>query len=126
MDLYDVKARGIRSPLNSREISHLFRSGQLHRRVRCKPRGEANWRTIGELFPLLEHGIGTYSLPPVIRKPAARRRVLAFAAVTALMATGIFLYYNRSERDLIDVRSAAETLSHPATEPVVLARGNQR
>ena len=124
MDLYDVKARGIRSPLNSREISHLFRSGQLHRRVRCKPRGEASWRTIGELFPLLEYGIGGYSLPPVTPKPAARRRVLAFAGVTALMATGIFLYYNRSARDLIDVRSAAEPLSHPATEPVVLARGN--
>ena len=124
MDLYDVKARGIRSPLNSREISHLFRSGHLQRRVRCKPRGEASWQTIGELFPLLEYGIGGYSLPPEDAKPAARRLVLAFAGVAALMATGMFLYYNRSARDLIDVRSAAEILSHPATESVVLARSN--
>lgn len=124
MDLYDVKARGIRSPLNSREISHLFRSGHLHQRVQCKPRGETKWRTIGELFPLLKYGIGGYSLPPENPKPTARHRVLAFAGVAALMATGVFLYYNRSARDLIDVRSAAETLSHPATEPVVLARGN--
>lgn len=126
MDLYDVKARGIRGPLNSREISHLFRTGHLHPRVRCKPRGEASWQTIGELFPLLEYGIGSYSLPPETPRPAARRLVLAFAGVAALMATGVFLYYNRSAWDLIDVRSAVETLSHPATEPVVLARGNQR
>jgi hypothetical protein len=124
MDLYDVKARGIRSPLNSREISHLFRSGQLHRRARCKPRGEASWRTIGELFPLLEYGVGGYSLPPENMKSAGRRLGFAFAGAAAVLATGIFLYCNRSGRDLIDVRSAAETLSHPATEPVVLARCN--
>jgi hypothetical protein len=124
MDLYDVKARGIRSPLNSREISHLFRSGHLHRRVRCKPKGEANWQTVGELFPLLEYGIGGYSLPPEDAKPAARRLVLAFAGVAALLATGIFFYCNRSARDFIDVRSAAESLSHPVAESAVLARGN--
>lgn len=58
MDLYDVKARGLRSPLNSREISHLLRAGYLHRRMPCKPKGETRWLTIGELFPLLEYGAG--------------------------------------------------------------------
>ena len=55
MDLYDINARGFPSPLNAREISQLFRAGQLHPRTPCKPKGDASWRTIDELFPLLKY-----------------------------------------------------------------------
>ena len=105
MDLYEVKAPGIRCPLNSGEISHLFRSGHLHRRVRCKPKGESNWQTIGELFPLLEYGFGGYSLPSEDSKFFGRR--LALALLVALMATGVMLYCNRSIRDSTAVRVVA-------------------
>jgi len=54
MELYDVKGRGFAGPLNSQEISQLFRSGTFGPSLPCKPRGEATWRTIDELFPLLK------------------------------------------------------------------------
>ena len=120
MDLYEVKARGLRCPLNSGEISHLFRVGHLHRRVRCKPRGEANWRTIGELFPLLEYGLGGYSLPPEESKPVGRR--LGLVLLATLMATGAYLCCNRSARDSTDVTSVAESLSHQVAGPIAIAR----
>ena len=55
MDLYDIGARGFSGPLNAREISQLFRAGLLHPRIPCKPKGDATWRTIDELFPLLKY-----------------------------------------------------------------------
>lgn len=122
MDLYDVKAAGIRGPLNSREISHLFRSGLLHRRVRCKPKGESNWRTIGELFPLLEYGFGGYSLPLEGSKSVGFR--LALALLAALMATGVFLYCNRSVRDSTDIRVVTNSPSHQVVTPIVIVRSN--
>ena len=122
MNLYEVRAPGINCPLNSREISHLFRSGHLHQRVRCKPKGESSWRTIGELFPLLEYGIGGYSLPPEGSKPVGRRRTLALFA--ALMATAAYLYCDRSFRGSTDVRSAAKSPSHQVAAPIVIARNN--
>ncbi len=127
MDLYDVKARGIRSPLNSREISHLFRAGHLHRRVRCRPKGEASWCTIGELFPLLEYGIGGYSLPLDESEPTLRRRVLKLVAIVVgviVTAAAAFLIYNRSALDSVHVRAAAKSRSTQATAALVLARNN--
>lgn len=50
-----MKARGFHSALNSREIDRLFRAGVLGGRQPCKPKGEARWRTIDELFPLLKY-----------------------------------------------------------------------
>ena len=55
MDLYDVRGRGFHSPLNAREISRLYRFGQLDGRHPCKPKGEARWRSVDDLFPLLRY-----------------------------------------------------------------------
>ena len=55
MDLYDVRGRGFHSPLNAREISRLYRFGQLDGRHPCKPKGEAKWHSVDELFPLLRY-----------------------------------------------------------------------
>ncbi len=91
MDLYEIKARGLRGPLNSREISHLFRVGYLHHRVPCKAKDEATWRTIGEFFPLLEYGIGSYTLPPdhtaATRRLSRTRLYLLLLALVGLGAS---------------------------------------
>ena len=58
MDLYDIRAGALPSPLNRREISQLFRFGDIGPRTRCKPVGEAKWQTIDELFPLLKYEAG--------------------------------------------------------------------
>jgi len=95
MELYEVKKAGFRSPLSSREISHLVRVGELHRRVRCRPTGEESWRTIAELFPLLEYHAPAYSLPSDVTTHG-RRLVLTFAMLASLIATGAFVYGGRS------------------------------
>lgn len=92
MDLYDVKARGLSQPLNSREISHLLRAGHLHPQVPCKPTGKARWLTVGQLFPLLEYGGGTYSLPPNATEKTRTPTRLPLALVSVLVvlaATGV-------------------------------------
>ena len=122
MDLYEVKAPGIRGPLNSGEISHLFRSGHLHRRVRCKPKGESNWQTIGELFPLLEYGFGGYSLPLEASKSVGRRP--AVALLVTLIASGAYLCCDRPAHGSTGVRSVAELPSHQVVAPIVIARSN--
>lgn len=122
MELYEVKAPGLRYPLNSVEISHLVRSGHLHRRVRCKPAGEANWRTIGELFPLLEYGSGGYSLPSEHSKPARGR--VAFALLAVLVAAGVYVCWDRFTRDSTNVSSVFQPAGHRADAPIVIARSN--
>ena len=122
MDLYEVKAPGIRFPLNSGEISHLFRSGHLHRRMRCKPKGASIWLTIGELFPLLEYGSGGYSLPAEDSAHVGRR--LALALLAGLMATGVYLYSDRSARVATNFRAAGESPHHQVAAPIVIARNN--
>jgi hypothetical protein len=72
MDLYDVRGRGFHSPLNAREISRLYRFGQLDGRHPCKPKGEAKWRTVNELFPSLRYEAAA---PPLrFDDPGALRR----------------------------------------------------
>jgi hypothetical protein len=92
MDLYDVKTRGLHSPLNSREIGRLFRSGQLDGRQACKPRGEAQWRTVDELFPVLKYEAAA---PPLRYQPPRQRRsklplVSACALLLAFLAIATF------------------------------------
>jgi hypothetical protein len=94
VELYEVKKAGFRCPLSSREISHLFRAGELHRRVRCRPTGEESWSTIAELFPLLDHDISTCSLPADGAR-SGRRLAVTFAVMASLMAIGAFVYGGR-------------------------------
>jgi hypothetical protein len=121
MDLYDVKKTGFGSPLNTREISHLIRVGYLHPRVHCKPTGETRWRTIGELFPLLDYGIGGYSLPSEGSKPG-NRVTITFGVVAALMAIGAFFYGNRPARDSIGASSAAQSSSNQVAAAAAAAK----
>jgi hypothetical protein len=97
MDLYDVKARGFHSPLNSREIGRLFRSGELDGRQACKPRGEAQWRTVDELFPILKYEAAA---PPLRYQPPRQRRSrLPLVSVCALLLAlvGIAMFHFRIE-----------------------------
>ena len=93
MDLYDVKARGFHSPLNAREISRLYRFGQLDGRQPCKPKGEAKWRTVDELFPLLRYEADAPPLrfddPGSFQRP--RKALLPLcASLVALAGTAAF------------------------------------
>jgi len=108
MELYEVKKAGFASPLSSVEIMHLFRVGHLHRRVRCKPTGEKNWRTIGELFPLLDYGALAYSLPSDDSK-SGRRLAWTFAVAVALLAGSAFFYGNQPARGSAAIRSAVQS-----------------
>ena len=85
MDLYDVKARGFHCPLNYREISRLYRTGQFSGRQACKPKGEARWQTIDELFPVLKYEAAA---PPLRFEdpPQPRRRVMFISTCALLLA----------------------------------------
>jgi len=122
MELYDVKAPLLRYPLNSAEISHLFRSGYLHRRVRCKPEGEARWKTIGELFPLLEYDFAGYSLPSDGSSHKWRRFALPLLVI--LIAAGVYVGWDRSTRNAVNVRSVAQSGEHQVDTAIVIARSN--
>jgi hypothetical protein len=122
MDLYDVKAPLLRYPLNAAEISHLFRAGYLHRRVRCKPQGEADWKTIGELFPHLEYRFAAYSLPSEDSNRRWHRLALPLLAI--LVAAGVFVYCERSTRNSASVTSVGQSADHQVDTAIVVVRSN--
>ncbi|HEY1581516.1 MAG TPA: hypothetical protein VGF73_00290 [Chthoniobacterales bacterium] len=95
MDLYDVKGRGPHSPLNDREIGRLYRAGVLNGRHPCKPCGEAAWRTIDQLFPVLRYEA---SAPPFrFEEARAFRGSFRYAAVVlVLVLFGLGLLYLHS------------------------------
>lgn len=100
MELYDMKARGSHSPLNAREIAQLYRFGQLSGRHSCKPRGEAKWRTVDELFPLLRYEASAPPLRFDNSSQIARRRkaLLALGAfLVALLGMTAAHFWNQSE-----------------------------
>jgi hypothetical protein len=123
MVLYDVNLPGLRSALNAREIAHLLRTGQLHARTRCKRKGEAAWRTIGELFPLMESRAATYVLPNEISPTVRRiRRVLGVATVLAVITIGSLLLRGRLNNSAaID---AATVSLRQVREAITLAKNN--
>ncbi len=90
MDLFDVKGAGLWSPLNAREISQLVRHGQLHHNVPCKPKGEAAWSTVDQLFPLLKHSPEVYSLPS--DGPERRRRWFWLVVGTILSVSALYVF----------------------------------
>jgi len=98
MDLYDVKARRFHSPLNYREISQLYRGGQIGGRLPCKPRGEAKWRTLDEVFPLLKYEAAA---PPFRFEESGHSRkkgpfISACALVLGLLGTATFHFWIQS------------------------------
>lgn len=111
MVLYDVKVSGLRSALNRREISHLYRAGQLHAKTRCKPKGATAWSTIGELFPLMEPTTTTYVLPNEMSPAIARfRRAVGGMMLLALLATGAYFFRGTFGHDSAAVTPATANL----------------
>ena len=94
MDLYDVKVRGLHSPLNAREIAQLVRTGRFDPRSPCKPTGEARWRTVDELFPLLRYQGEAFALILQNQKPArSARRFLSHVVLTAVILGSLALFW---------------------------------
>jgi hypothetical protein len=103
MELYELKLRGLSGPFNKCEIIHLFRIGLLNSRMPCRLRGEAAWRTIGELFPLFEYRITSYSLPEEEGQSGRKiGRVAAGILVVIVLAAGVgsLLWPGLSERPM--------------------------
>jgi hypothetical protein len=133
MDLYDVKARGFHSPLNYREIGRLFRAGIFDGRQPCKPRGEATWRTIDELFPLLKYEAAAPPLrfdEPV--QPWKRGSFIsACALVLALLGTAVFHSWLQSapkvarESDKRNQPQTAEPVVAQLAQPTSIATPNR-
>lgn len=111
MVLYEIDVSGLRSALNLREISHLFRAGQIQAKTRCKPKGTATWSTVGELFPLLAPTATTYVLPDATG-PAIRRfrRGVGVIMLLALLASGGFFLRGKFSHDSAAVRPATANL----------------
>ncbi len=100
MDLYDVIGRGLPSPLNSREISQLVRTGRIDLRTVCKPTGEARWRTIDELFPLLKYQGQAFSLTFDEEKRQRPGRFFApLALVLVILGTLALFWWTRPPSD---------------------------
>ena len=121
MDLYDVKARGFHSPLNYREIGRLFRAGIFNGRQLCKPRGEATWRTIDQLFPLLKYEAAA---PPLrFDDPVQPRKrwpfISACALALALFGTAVFHYWVQSAPK---VARQSDKRNQPQTEEPVVSQ----
>lgn len=111
MELYDVKTRGLHSPLNSREISVLFRTGRFDTQTKCKPVGEGQWRTIDELFPLLKYESGrVYEMRKISGRGPGRARV-AGAIVALTFVAGVLF---RSQQAPPKSTPPAEAASEPA------------
>jgi hypothetical protein len=121
MDLYDVKARGFHCPLNYREISRLYRTGQFSGRQACRPKGEARWQTIDELFPVLKYEAAA----PPLRfedQPQPGRRVMFISTCALLLAflgAAMFQVWIQSAPTTVDQRSGEYKRSQMA-EPAVV------
>lgn len=90
MQFYDVVAGGHRTALTSAQIAGLFQAGQLTRKDPCKEAEQAQWRTIGEVFPLLKGG----SLPRSLYEPTElhsppRPRVVALTAAFSILVISV-------------------------------------
>ena len=125
MELFDVKAPGIRSPLNSREISHLVRTGYLPPDTACKPKGVTGWGTIDELFPSLRWRMDGYILPPDKSQPAAHRTSRLFVSILAVAVTAIAAFFLRDRfiHDSVDATPPPSS-SQRSTAPMIVARGD--
>ena len=122
MVLYDVKVRGLRSALNLREISHLYRAGHLQPYTACKRKGEAAWSTIGEMFPLLQSTAKIYILPDHI-SPGVRqfRRGVRMVMLILLLIAGTFIFRGRLNKDSAAANPATLNLQR-VTDTIELSK----
>lgn len=85
MQFYDVMAGGHRTALTRTQIAGLFQAGQLTRTDPCKEAEQAEWRTIDEVFPLLQHGTTARSLYQPTELHSPRGRILAWATAISIL-----------------------------------------
>ena len=78
-------AGGHRTALTGTQIAGLFQAGQLTRNDPCKEAEQAEWRTIDELFPLLQHGPTARSLYQPTELHSSRGRILAWATAISIL-----------------------------------------
>ncbi|MGH8094959.1 MAG: hypothetical protein ACREIF_16050 [Chthoniobacterales bacterium] len=122
MDLYDVKAPAFHCPLNCREIDRLYRAGVLGGRQACKPKGEARWQTIDELFPLLKYEADA---PPLrFEDPAKsqrRRRLVSICALLLALLGAVILHSWVQSAPPADTRQPIRQKSLQAAQPAVVS-----
>jgi len=85
VQFYDVLAGGNRTALTRPQIAGLFQAGQLGCNDPCKEAEQAEWRTIVELFPLLQHGTMARSLYQPAELHSPRGRILAWATALSIL-----------------------------------------
>ena len=95
MDFYDVVAGGYRTRLTKAQITGLLQAGQLARNDSCKPVEAKQWRTIGDLLPLLNDEGPSHSLyqPTELHSPRSRVVAVAVAASFLVVAVGSIAGY---------------------------------
>jgi hypothetical protein len=85
VQFYDVLAGGNRTALTRPQIAGLFQAGQLGCNDPCKEAEQAEWRTVVELFPLLQHGTMARSLYQPADLHSPRGRILAWATAISIL-----------------------------------------
>jgi hypothetical protein len=85
VQFYDVVAGGHRTALTGTQIAGLFQAGQLTGNAPCKEAEQTQWRTIGELFPLLKCGPLPRSLYQATELHSPRSRIVALTAVISIL-----------------------------------------
>lgn len=121
MDLYEVMAPGCHTPLTSQEIEGLFQASQLSRDEPCRKLGEAKWRTLDEIFPLLKYAPAGYACEPYGGQLRRKWKPFAVAAglVAILLAWGGYYVWNQVPRLSRDVVLPPKPAFRAAVLPVV-------
>lgn len=78
-------AGGHRTALTGTQIAGLFQAGQLTHTDPCKEAEQADWRTIDELFPLLQHRAAARSLYQPTELHSSRGRILTWATAISIL-----------------------------------------
>ncbi|MEO7723507.1 MAG: hypothetical protein ABIU29_02275 [Chthoniobacterales bacterium] len=83
----------------------------------CKAKDEATWTTIGEFFPLLEYGIGSYTLPPDHAGARAVSRTSAFACFSSCSSSSAPPTSFTSPRPILSAAQRRQARRPPYNDP---------
>ncbi|MFN2475704.1 MAG: hypothetical protein ABR526_05100 [Chthoniobacterales bacterium] len=123
VNLYDLAADDVVTPVTGEQISELFEAGRLQGQDPCKLAQSRTWRTVDELFPLLKYGVS-----PAVearQSPPRPKRNASIVPLAAVVMIGCGLAYvlalerspGASERSSLDKTVAA---SYAAVAPQLL------
>jgi hypothetical protein len=119
VQFYDVVAGGHRTALTRIQIAGLFQAGQLAGHEPCKEAEQTQWRTIGELFPLLKCGPSPRSLYQPTELYSPRSRVVALTAAISIFVilagslAGYFVWRSGIQGSGSAIRPTDATNPHP-------------